>query len=607
MKNNMKKSIGFLKSVNQNTFWIMAVSNIFKAVFPFINIYLLYKLIDLLTQFADNKSIVLHIILLTSLNAVFTIFNKSFAQYLWSNINNSVFLAEKSAIIHKLMHVDYQYLENEKFVDLVKKYSDDQNNSGSVFISLLYIFSNIIAGTFSIAISAVMVFPFIKSILFMERHTGNTAFHYQIYLLLALVAGIILITVISSICNRKNFNLQMAFLTENRLFSFYSQFCADYKSGKDIRIYQCEPLILNHATNELIKNGVKINRSIGNYRAMNGAFNALIGSLIGCVLYIFIGLSAWKGLFSVALLVKYTGAFLQILEGFKGISASIGVMNFVKPKLKLFFEIMEYPVRQKEKSLPIPEKIESISFEHVTYTYENGENKALDDVSLQINGGETIAFVGENGSGKTTFIKLLCGLYDSYEGEIKVNQVNIDAFDPEQYNHIFTVTLQDFSVFSLPLGENIAFSENYDIGKMESCLEQVGMLSKVQNMKYGLGTYLYHDCNEEGIEISGGEAQKIALARCLYKNAEILILDEPTSALDPIAEANIYKKFNEYIKTNKKTAFLISHRLSSCVFCDKIAVFEKGKITQFGTHSDLVKDKNSKYYELWRSQAQYYT
>ena len=209
-----------------------------------------------------------------------------------------------------------------------------------------------------------------------------------------------------------------------------------------------------------------------------------------------------------------------------------------------------------------------------------------------------------NGSGKTTFIKLLCRLYDPTEGKILLNGIDIQKYNYEEYMGIFSVVFQDFKLFSFSLGQNIAANADYDKARVEYCLKKAGFGERLAQMPNGTDTCLYKDFSENGVEISGGEAQKIALARALYKDAPFIVLDEPTSALDPVAEAEVYSKFNEIV--GQKTAIYISHRLSSCWFCDEIIVFDHGLIIQRGSHDDLVADEKGKYAELWRAQAQYY-
>ena len=234
-----------------------------------------------------------------------------------------------------------------------------------------------------------------------------------------------------------------------------------------------------------------------------------------------------------------------------------------------------------------------------------GSVQALNRVDLTVERGKIIGILGPNGSGKTTLVKLLLRLYDPTEGEILLNGVNIKKYDYDEYLAVFSVVFQDFKLFSFSLAENVASGADYDVDKVMGSLHQSGFGERLATMPEGIKTTLYKDFDENGVEVSGGEAQKIALARALYKNAPFIILDEPTAALDPIAEYEIYSKFNEIV--GDKTAIYISHRLSSCRFCDKIAVFDNGQIVQRGSHDELVADEDGKYYELWHAQAQYYT
>lgn len=200
-------------------------------------------------------------------------------------------------------------------------------------------------------------------------------------------------------------------------------------------------------------------------------------------------------------------------------------------------------------------------------------------------------------------IKLLCRLYDPQEGEILVNGVDIKKFKHNEYSRLFSVVFQDYQLFSFVLAENVAVSSDYDKDKVIKCLKDAGFGERLNAIEKGVETYLYKDY-DDGIEISGGEAQKIAIARAVYKNVPFILLDEPTSALDPLAEYEIYTSFDKIIGT--KTAIYISHRLSSCRFCEKIAVFHEGQLVQLGNHDELVKDKTGKYFEMWNAQAQYY-
>lgn len=218
--------------------------------------------------------------------------------------------------------------------------------------------------------------------------------------------------------------------------------------------------------------------------------------------------------------------------------------------------------------------------------------------------GERLAVVGMNGSGKTTFIKLLCRLYDPTEGVILLNGVDIRKYDYDEYLSIFSVVFQDFRLFAFSLGQNVAAAAEYIGEKAADCLREAGFEGRLSKMLKGLDTNLYQDFDPEGVEISGGEAQKIAIARALYKDAPFMVLDEPTAALDPVSEYEVYRKFSEI--SSGKTAIYISHRLASCRFCDKILVFHEGSIVQYGTHEALLVQAGGKYADQWNAQARYY-
>lgn len=244
----------------------------------------------------------------------------------------------------------------------------------------------------------------------------------------------------------------------------------------------------------------------------------------------------------------------------------------------------------------------SIEFRDVSFRYEN-EEEILSHLSFKIEKGKKVALVGNNGAGKSTFIKLLCRLYDPTEGEILLNGIDIRYYDYNEYIQLFSVVFQDFKLFSFTIAENVAVSKEFDEEKVRDCLRKAGFTERLGELEKDIHTNLFK-LKEDGMEISGGEAQKIAIARALYKDSPLVILDEPTSALDPVSEYEIYRSFDRLVE--EKTAIYISHRMSSCRFCNQILVFDNGKIVQQGSHDELVRDEAGLYYEMWSSQAKYY-
>jgi len=247
-----------------------------------------------------------------------------------------------------------------------------------------------------------------------------------------------------------------------------------------------------------------------------------------------------------------------------------------------------------------------IEFKNVSFKYPRSNDYTLKNISIKIHAGERLSVVGRNGAGKTTFIKLLTRLYEPTEGEILLDGININEFDYEEYIKLLSVVFQDFKLLAFTLKENIALNESAYTSEEEliTVLKEAGLEEDFKKLPKGILTSIYKRFDKDGIEFSGGQAQKIAIARAIFKNAPIIILDEPTAALDPISEYEIYKRFNELV--GNKTAVYISHRLSSCRFCDKIAVFHDGELIQYGSHEELILEANSHYAQMYNAQAKYY-
>ncbi|MCQ2446597.1 MAG: ABC transporter ATP-binding protein/permease, partial [Clostridia bacterium] len=301
------------------------------------------------------------------------------------------------------------------------------------------------------------------------------------------------------------------------------------------------------------------------------------------------------------------GYFLQLIQNIAWFFGTIVKFKTNVPFANDFLSFFDIKSEMKMGSLPVEKRSDrrfEISLDHVTFRYPDSNKEALRDVSLKIRTGERLAVVGMNGSGKTTLIKLLCRLYDPTGGKIVMNDFDIKNYDYDEYQGLFSLTFQDFHLFPFTIGQNVAAGKAYQPERCEEILRSVDFGKRLDELPAGLETHLYKDFDSDGVEISGGEGQKIALARAVYHDTPFIILDEPTAALDPSSEAKIYKSFDQI--TGGKTTIYISHRLSSCRFCDRIAVLDEGKLVQLGTHEELLADTEGKYAELWNAQAQYY-
>ena len=391
----------------------------------------------------------------------------------------------------------------------------------------------------------------------------------------------------------------------NVIYDKCSSYIHDYSGGMDIRLYGMEEnldAIMTRCDEKFGLDGAKQRMKENIIKLPSGAL--LQG--LKFTIYALLISAALAGEVSVGSIAKYVSCVMLVLGAFNDLACILTITATNNHYLKRYFSYFDIPNNMYQGSLTVEKRDDAeyfIEFENVSFKYPGSSVFALKNVSLKFRVGQKLAIVGENGSGKTTFIKLLCRLYDPTEGRILLNGVDIKKYDYDEYMSVFSVVFQDFKLFSFTLGQNVATSTEYDGDRVMDALEKSGFGERLSSLEKGLSTYIYKDISDNGLEISGGEAQKIALARALYKNAPFLILDEPTAALDPISEAEIYSRFNEI--ADIKTAIYISHRLSSCRFCDEILVFDRGNIVQQGSHEKLVCEKG-KYSELWNAQAQYY-
>ncbi len=387
----------------------------------------------------------------------------------------------------------------------------------------------------------------------------------------------------------------------NRLFGYFGWNIVDPRYAKDIRLYDAKEMMVGSWRENTAKSN--------SHWKWQGDKSFLLILANGCLdlarsifAYFYVALLAIRKIIGV-------GTFTQLIAAESGLDNAIGgmiqnVTELIK-RCNYAYEyvvFMDYPEALTKGTRPIEKKQHEIEFRHVSFAYPKTDRKVLDDVNIKILPGEHLSIVGLNGAGKTTFIKLLCRLYDPTEGEILVDGVDIREYDYAQYMEQFAPVFQDFKLFAFSVKENIAFMDN-DVD-VTALTDRVGLHEFVEGLDKGTETNIFKFFDEEGVEPSGGEQQKLAIARALCKDAPVVILDEPTAALDPIAEYEIYKQFNSLV--GGKSAFYISHRLSSCQFCDKIAVFSEGHIAEYGTHAELEKIEGGIYAEMFEAQAKYY-
>lgn len=574
-----------------------------RGVRPFINVFFSARIVAQLYASAPSSALFTSVGLCIGLNLV--------AQLLtdWLNLTlqatrTRLSQKERLTIENKLFTLDYAKLENSEFQELVHLHSESMDKIYSAFSQLAWMLNDFVSGIITLISAVVILLPLFK--LGFVR-TGEGFVHspwFFVVLIAAIAVSAVCTVLLTNYTSRVWFRSQYRYGKLDRLFHRYRDILSNYNSGKEVRLYKEQALISREATEQLLTKGETILHETSKQSAAASAYMAIIGAAIGFGVYTFIGVKGLLGLFDMEALIRYTGSFMQVIAGVTAIAGTFGRSAQIVPNLEYFFRIAntESSMTYGDKTVDLSEV--EIEFKNVYFRYPSAKSDTLKNISLKINKGERLAVVGRNGSGKTTFIKLLCRLYDADKGTILVNGVDIRELSAECCRKLFSVVFQDFKLFSLSAADNLTAGEKPDTVRLKQCLAEADVLERIERMAQKENTVLYKDITRDGVEVSGGEAQKLALARALYKNAPIVVLDEPTAALDPVAEHQIYQQFNNFVEG--KTAIYISHRLSSCRFCDKIAVFKKGELVEHGTHEHLLQNADGEYKKLWDAQAKYY-
>ena len=385
-------------------------------------------------------------------------------------------------------------------------------------------------------------------------------------------------------------------------FDYYYKLSKDLTASKDIRLYGFTDYFIAGIA-KLITGLEDITAKYMHQSVRVGSTRALLNLARELVAYAYLTYLVCRGRLSVSDFIFYFG----IITGFSNWIVQL-VYNYSNIErccndCRGFRDFIESTEENKDKPSVDFDNVNSIEFKNVNFTYPNAEKSTINNMSFKVNKGENIAIVGENGAGKTTAIKLLCGLYYPTEGDILINGKNSKSFSADSYFDLFSAVFQDYNFLPMTIAENICATSNYDKEKLNSAFEKAGITDKINALPDKEKSFMIKDVYKNAVDFSGGEKQKLLLAKAIYKNAPVLILDEPTAALDPISENELYLKYNEM--TDNKISFFISHRLSSTRFCDKILFIKNGTIAESGTHEELMALKGA-YYRMYQIQSYYY-
>lgn len=554
-----------------------------------LNVMLPRYLIDELTGLLRPDYLLLYGGLIVGSNLLFALLVNLFKRY-FDEKNVAVVERMQLRMADKIMKAPFYYLETPYYLDLKERAMFAVDNQDSLR-RLVEVVAKLLQSVITVAALAALLITL----------SG--------WLVLVLLGTVGLGLLLFSRVSKKQLAFMQGIIPYNREYGYYVGLCFDDTVQKDIRLYDMEDMVVDSVGHY---NGV-INSAFLPFYRMNGRYQGAMGvlnDLQGAIAYAYVGLRTFTGALGPRIglgsFMMYVSAAVSFTKAASDITQQVVTVLQVLGYLDPFAEFMTIPEEKDQGGdVPMDGPVSSIRFENVSFAYPGSDRLVLEDLSFSVEKGEKISVVGLNGSGKTTLVKLLCRLYRPSSGVIYINGRDIFEYDHAQYMRQVAAVFQDFKLFAFSLEENITgLAPGDDPQGAARELEAVGFGEKLQRLPDGLATLLGKAYNEEGTEFSGGEQQKVAIARALYKDASLVILDEPTSALDPLAEAEIYEHFNALI--GEKTALYISHRMSSSVFCDRILVLDKGKVCDFAPHAELMSKPQGLYYRLFMSQADNY-
>lgn len=584
-----------INKINKNILPVILLNCLFSAIEPFVFIFVSGKLVKYLIEGRAFKEIVTLSLAGAAISlAVYVI--KNITENYKMEFMDYLNCKEKNLLIKGMFNLDFKDFESKEYNDKISRHRQETDGIGGVYYETLYLLSDFVSGVLTIIIAAISLGGFYKTL----NQSVDIKILGERYFPLILLAALIILSVLLAIFRKKveekNEDDREEYSVKYKIYDFYMRLLSDYESLKQIKIFDEKPFIKRELNDKFVKDGLSLDRRVSVRTAFSQAMNEFLMTGINVLFLLVLAVKAIGGLFGADALIIYYGAFKEIVDGIKLLIESVGYKKSIEPKIEILYDVIALKSESDEGKYIEESTENAIVAKNIFFAYPGSDKNALEEIDVTIKNGEKIAIVGENGSGKTTFINLLTGLYRPTSGEIFVNGKTPTL---ENTSKEAGVVSQDFFLFSFMLGENVASSRDVDMKNAKLALETSGF-----GDKYPLETYLYKDIDEDGVDVSGGEAQKIALARAIYGDKKLLLFDEPTSKLDPKSEMKVFESFNEVSKG--KTAIFVSHRMSACKFADRIILFEKGKISAIGTHEEMIRG-SERYRAMWIAQAKYYS
>ena len=580
---------------------------LFSAIFPLISIYASARMIDgivnkMPAQFVGKWAVI----------ALLSVFFVQIILALTNKIQNTYKDKKYEIFVHilseKFNELDYKQSQDTDIIGQKSNIEQNINIGEFGIIRVLYAYDMILESLLAMIGSLVLSYQFLVT---KWNAPESFSFLNSAWINVLLIVVVVFLSWISQKFNAKEFEIWNKIAEQgkfgNRVFTFYCWEMKDKSRMLDTRMYRQYNLASNMINECGIFNpGGFFDRIMSTEGVTYKILSEFFSKLQVLLIYLVVVSKSLLGAISIGMLSQYLGSLINFTSNLSKFLEGIALYKTNTPYAELMMDYLHKKSEFYNGSLTTEKRSDKkyeVEFKNVSFKYPGTDNWVLKNINLKFDLGKKLAIVGQNGCGKTTFVKLLIRFYDVTEGEILLNGIDIKKYRYDEYLKIFSVVFQDFNLFAYPLAQNIASGMDYDEEKVVQSLKDVGMYDDVRKWDKGLDTYLYKDIDENGISVSKGQEQKIAIARALYQDSPFLILDEPTASLDPISEAEIYEKLGEIIKD--RTAIFISHRLSSCKFSDKIIVFDKGEIAETGDHDSLI-SKNGMYKKLWDAQAEFY-
>lgn len=579
---NLLYMLRFSWKMAKDRYFYAVIRIIIDTVQPFVLLLIPKYIIDELTNGARWEKVIEYILILLAVKLVFTIVGQllSYGDYI-SGQTNWV----KNRIINdtQLMNMDYDKYEDNNTRDFVETVQ---------YVTKPYLFVDD------------FIVPFFTSLFQLIGYTYIIATLHP--LIIVFIIGVIVISSKLSDKNEKiKYDYQYILASHRRKFTYLFKTMINFDFAKEIRIGGADEWIQDrykYETGEYLKSYSKNQRS----HFKIGVLGAIVSFFQTIVLYGYCAYKAISRLITVGDFSLYLGSITNFTSSFTGFVGKIVEIKYLSQNIENYQKYLDIStpasVKKGNVEIPITGKFD-IEFKDVWFKYPNTENYVLKNVNIKIEYGQKLAIVGFNGAGKTTFIKLLCRLYEPTKGSIYLNGIDISTINIDQYRDFLSVIFQDFVLFKFSVSDNIVLSKEFDSNMLSEVIKKSGLTDKIENLKKGVDTQIGKEFDPEGIEFSGGEGQKLAAARAYYKNAPIVILDEPTASLDAVAESEMYEKFKDII--GSKTSLYISHRMAAVKFCDVVAVFNEGRIDEYGTHDELM-SKGGIYADMFEKQSMYY-